>query len=214
MSFFIYFIDAPLRTHIGNQPIRSPLLEECRSHLSGYAKTYLPAAFAIAYKGRIDYAWFNYTGHLQYYISKGIHYVFEISCDIPTLYQRVYDDRIYTVSVEDCQDLFTSLTSKALEYSHKTYANRWYQGGVCFSHAWHDKYPVQSKPPPEYASYRIRPARFYLNTFYGRRFKSPTIAAYQRFIHRGLPYIDDGTPEPDYIDDYWEGTDQNDFHLF
>jgi len=177
----------------------------------------MPAEFAIAYKDRVDYAWFNNTGHLQYYITKGIHYVFEISCDIPTVYQYVYVDRSRPSgydNLKDCLSLFASLVSKALEYPHKTYANYWHQGGVCFSHAWHDKFPVQSKPPPEFANYRIRSSRFFLNTFYGRRFKSPTIAAYQRFIHRALPYIDDGTPEPDYVDDYWEGTDQNDFHLF
>jgi len=191
-------------------PLKVPMLEECRVDLYDWSKwiTNFQSKYAVVHEKRIDHAWFNYSGFLEYYASYGLQYAYEVPCARIFLPCQLEDTRTYSVNHKDCRDLFSFLVKGIRSYKNPPVQVCRYKGPIgffCFSHAWQPNFPVRIDTPKKFAHYRIKASKFYLNTSYGRTFKSPTISDYQRFERKGLPYIDDGNnADNDYLYDYWE----------
>jgi len=199
---YFCFADAERRQSVYGYPIHAPLLEDCRLFLLEWGEDITHPENAIVHQNQTLYATFDESGSLALYNSTiGIQYVYEIPCDFSDL-QLVSDYRsLYNVSYEGCTNLYSFILSKtsALKADRGVYKG---SSIFCYAIAHHTPFPVRISTPPEYTKYRIRSSKFYMETRYGLVFKSPTFSVFKLLYSEGSHFVNDGTPESEYFDDY------------
>ena len=201
-SFVFYFTDAPRRQDMNGYPLKAPILEDCRMYLLQWAKQIKNPNYAIVYDEQVHYARFNEMGEFEFYNrSHGIKYIYETPCDFNF---KVFslDTRFFNVSYQGCTDLYFYLLELD-RLQNPPFKRGPFFVNFCYTYGWNQAFPSQVPTPKEFVNYRIRPSYFHYNSTFGRIFVSPTLATYQRFMLKEMPYIDDGTPDPDYVYDYW-----------
>lgn len=158
--------------------------------------------YAIVYDEQAHYARFNEKGEFEFYNrTYGINYVYETPCAFNF---KVFslDTRFFNVSYQGCTDLYFYLLELD-NFKNPPFKRGPFFVNFCYTYSWNQDFPSLIPTPKEFINYRIRPSYFQYNSTFGRVFVSPTLATYQRFMLKEMPYIDDGTPDPDYIYDYW-----------
>ena len=183
--------------------MRAPILEDCRLFLLQWAKQIKDPHYAITYKGQTHYAKFNDRGKFEFYNRTfGIQYLYEVPCDFQPSFS--YDSRFFDVSYHGCDNLYFYLMELSNLPNLIQTKSPFHVRPFCFSYNWYQDFPAKVTAPNEFANYRIRASKFYYNTPLGRAFVSPTLAIFQQILIKELPVIDDGTPDSEYLYDYWD----------
>lgn len=205
---FSAFTDAPRRQNaMYGYPLRAPILEDCRLFLVDWAKKVRDPTYEIPFEDEFHYAKFNNRGEFEFYNnSYGLHYLFEVPC-VHT-YRAYFDTRLFDVSYHGCLNLYFFLLESAkrttLDFLDAQLRNNPFFVRFCWASAWLQDFPAKVEPPYRFSFYRIRPSYFFRPTPSGIAFVSPTLLAYHNLLVNKSSAIDDGTPDPDCIVDYWQ----------
>ena len=180
-------------------------MEDCRIVKQNFARSIAREEYAIYKNGVFNFAWFNKSGSLEYWVYQPYWIVFEIPCY--GVKWGAYDRIDYTpwnVTLKTCESLDLIL-HRALKSQGQTFGT--FDAGnirFCFEEVWIPSYPFLEEPPIEYKDFRIHPKYFYIKHVNGSvNFKSPNIADFKRLAGVKSYYIDDGLPLHDYMYDYW-----------
>lgn len=211
LTHYLLITDAERRHDVYGHPMHAPFLEDCRLFLHQWKKELIIPENAVLYNGRDHYITFNEKGFVEFYDpSPTILYAYEIPCDSYLMPFLKPSNKSMDINFKSCDDLYTILYVHLRRDKATGYEGGFYKGSklpnFCFSMSRHSTFPSRYNTPPSmFASYRIRPSRFYVKTKTGGKvFKPPTFAAFKRLLYWGKPVIDDGTPESDYAYDYWD----------